>query len=61
MYNNLKKRAREVYYCNILTKCKQDVKGTWKVLRPLIGKQRDKNNVMSDFIVNDVKVSDHKK
>ena len=38
-----------IVFFNLLNKCKQDVKVTWKVLRPLIGKQKDKSNVTSDF------------
>ncbi len=58
MYNNLKKRSRQLYYLNFLNNYKQDVKGTWQILRPLTGKQKDRSNVTSDFTINGIKVND---
>ncbi len=38
LLNALKRTAKEDYYSNLLNNYKQDIKQTWKVLRPLIGK-----------------------
>ena len=53
LYYTLKRRAKEEYYASLLNNYKHDIKQTWKVLRPLIGKQSDKMSVVDKFLVND--------
>ena len=47
-----------MYYSNVLSKVKGDIKATWRELRPIIGKQRDKDPIKCDFEINNHKVSD---
>ncbi len=35
LYNELKRKARKSYYCGMFNMFKNDVKNTWKTLRPL--------------------------
>ena len=42
-----------LHVASLLNNYKHDIKQTWKVLRPLIGKQSDKMSVVDKFLVND--------
>ncbi len=44
--------ARENYYCHILSNFKNDIKNTWKTIRPLIGKTNEKTTIIEEFKIN---------
>ena len=50
LFNSIKKKAREAHYSNLLTEAKNDIKKTWQILRPLIGKQQQKEPILNKFI-----------
>ena len=58
LFNNIKKKAREQYYDSLLKEAKNDIKKTWKILRPLVGKQRQKEPILNDFLINNNTVTD---
>jgi hypothetical protein len=48
-YNKLKRTAKHEYYQQRFDQNKHDIKGTWKLLNSLIGRQNDKSSVQSNF------------
>ncbi len=42
----------------MLKEAKNDIKKTWKILRPLLGKQRQKEPILNDFLINNNTVTD---
>ncbi len=52
LYNRLKRLARETYYCQILSNFKNDIKNTWRTIRPLTGKTNEKTTITEEFKIN---------
>ncbi len=52
LFNRIKRKAKELYYTDLIETYKGDIKNTWKILRPLIGKHKDKSQLPSAFQVN---------
>ena len=51
IYNRTKRLSKQTYYADILEQYKGNIKRTWQVLRPLLGKVSDKSNVHQEFLV----------
>ncbi len=50
-YNRIKRKSSELYYTTKLDEYKNDIKGIWKCLRPILGKTRDKNSITNEFVI----------
>ncbi len=61
LYNRIKRKNRELYYTTKLDEYKNDIKGIWKCLRPILGKPRDKNSITNEFVIDGRTITDSKK
>ncbi len=52
VFNITKRKARELYYSNLLHQARDDIKKTWRILSPLIGKQKHKEPILNEFLIN---------
>ncbi len=52
MFNQLKRKAKQIHYQNIFEQCKKDIRKTWQVLNSVIGKSNDKSNAAQMFMIN---------
>ena len=63
-YNRILKQnirlAKRTYYENCFHQFKGDIKQTWNIIKDIINKSKDKNDIPQYFLVNNIKVSDHK-
>ncbi len=57
LYNRIKRTAKELYYVNLMESYKNDIKKTWQVLKPIIGKQNDRTSLASTFMIDSNAVS----
>ncbi len=50
--NITKRTARELYYSNLLHQAIDNIKKTWIILSQLIGKQKHKEPILNEFLIN---------
>ncbi len=60
VFNNTKKQAKEQYYKDTLHPYKSDIKNSWKILKPLLGKHTNKSDICKTFFVDGMNTSDPK-
>ena len=58
VFNRLKRKAKQLYYAQILNDNKSNLKKTWQILNSVIGKVNDKSNLMHEFHMDNKLVSD---
>ena len=54
-YNKLKRHAQKTYYQDKLNDCKNSMKDLWKVINRVIGKTKNKGNVISCITIDGLK------
>ena len=58
MYNKLRRAAKKIHYDKQFKKYTRDSKQTWSIIREVIGKKTDKNQIPSYFQSNGQIISD---
>ena len=57
-YNRLKREMKKIYYKNILELNKFNMKNTWRTLKQVLGKERNKSIFPQSFQIDDTNVTD---
>ncbi len=58
IYNRTKRASKEIYFGTLLNQYHNDIRMTWKIIRPTLGKCRDKIEVSTTFRVRTSNISD---
>ena len=58
MYNKIRRAAKKLYYDKQFKKFSKDSKQTWSLIREIIGKKVDKNQIPTFFQSNNQMISD---
>jgi hypothetical protein len=57
-YNKLKRTTKAIYYDELFTKYKHDIRKTWGAINSLIGRTKDKTGISDTFKINNKQISD---
>lgn len=58
IFNKAKRKAKRDYYGNLLKDNMKNIRKTWQILRAIIGKQKDKNEIIQSIRINNREYDD---